>query len=150
MRRVANGLSLAAASRASFPPVARPRVVGLHISRSGDGMNVEYRPVKSGAMLAYTIGRTYLLELYQNELQSDQVHIVDSAISRRAYEQLMALRSRCERPALPISASRASTMILAFPAPCWRGWRGTRISSTGSAQWKPHAGRPGRGKTSVG
>jgi hypothetical protein len=70
-----------------------PRVIGVHISRSGDGMNAERRPVKGGAMLVYPIGRSYLLELYQNELQSDQVSIADSPISRRAYEQLMALET---------------------------------------------------------
>jgi hypothetical protein len=65
-----------------------PRVIGLQISRSGDGMNPERRPVKNSAMLIYTIGRTYLLELYHAELQSDQVRIVDGPTSRRAYEQL--------------------------------------------------------------
>src|SRR5450759_5605838 len=39
-----------------------PRVIGLQISRSGDGMTPEQRPVKNSAMLIYTIGRTYLLE----------------------------------------------------------------------------------------
>src|ERR1700730_4869589 len=34
-----------------------PRVIGLQISRYGDGMNAERRPVKNGAMLVYTIGR---------------------------------------------------------------------------------------------
>jgi hypothetical protein len=65
-----------------------PRVIGLQISRSGDGMNPERRPVKNSAMLIYTIGRTYLLELYHAEFQSDQVRIVDGPTSRRAYEQL--------------------------------------------------------------
>src|SRR5215472_11792372 len=57
-----------------------PRVIGVHITRYGDGMNAEWRPVKNGAMLVYTIGRSYLLELYQNELQSDQVRIADTPI----------------------------------------------------------------------
>lgn len=70
-----------------------PRVIGLQISRHGDGMQPERRPVKGGAMLVYTVGRSYLLELYQSELQSKQVRIVDGPISRRAYEQLMALET---------------------------------------------------------
>jgi hypothetical protein len=45
-----------------------PRVIGLHISRSGEGMNPEWRPVKNGAMLVYTIGRTYLIELFHSEM----------------------------------------------------------------------------------
>ena len=70
-----------------------PRVIGLHISRSGDGMNPERRPVKNAAMLVYTIGRTYLIELFHAELQADQVRIVDGAASQRAYAQLEALET---------------------------------------------------------
>jgi hypothetical protein len=33
------------------------RVIGLHISRNGDGEQSERRPVKGGAMLVYTVGR---------------------------------------------------------------------------------------------
>ena len=70
-----------------------PRVIGLQISRRGDGMNLERRPVKHGSMLIYTIGRTYLLELFHAELQSNQVRIVDGPTSLRAYEQLMGLET---------------------------------------------------------
>jgi hypothetical protein len=70
-----------------------PRVIGLQISRHGDGMNAERRPVKDRSMLIYTVGRSYLLELYHSELQSGQVRIVDGPTTRRAYEQLMALET---------------------------------------------------------
>jgi hypothetical protein len=70
-----------------------PRVIGLQISRYGDGMTFERRPVKAGSMLIYIIGRSYLLELYHSELQSNQVRMVDGPTSRRAYEQLMALET---------------------------------------------------------
>src|SRR5437588_3266902 len=70
-----------------------PRVIGVQISRHGDGMNAERRPVKQGAMLVYTIGRTYLLELLHSEMQSDQVRFVDGPTSRRAYAHLMALET---------------------------------------------------------
>jgi hypothetical protein len=46
-----------------------------------------------GAMLFYTVGRSYLLELYHSELQSYQVRIVDGPTTRRAYGQLMALET---------------------------------------------------------
>jgi hypothetical protein len=39
------------------------RVIGLHITRHGDGMNFERRRVRDSAMLVYTVGRSYLLEL---------------------------------------------------------------------------------------
>jgi len=70
-----------------------PRVVGLQITRGGDGMNPERRPVKNSAMLIYTIGRSYLLELFHSELQANQVRFVDGPSSRRAYEQLMGLET---------------------------------------------------------
>src|SRR5450759_2621209 len=70
-----------------------PRVIGLQISRGGDGLNPERRPVKKSAMLIYTIGRTYLLELFHAELQSDLVRFVDGPMARRAYEQLMGLET---------------------------------------------------------
>jgi hypothetical protein len=49
------------------------RVIGLHISCYGDGMNASYQPVKQGHLPVYTIGRTYLLELLHTELQNDVV-----------------------------------------------------------------------------
>jgi hypothetical protein len=69
------------------------RVIGLQISRHGDGMNVERRPVGAACMLVYTVGRSHLIELFHSELQSDLVRMVDDANSRRAYEQLMNLET---------------------------------------------------------
>ena len=42
------------------------RVIGLQISRHGDGMTAEHRPTRHGYLPVYTIGRTYLLELLQH------------------------------------------------------------------------------------
>jgi hypothetical protein len=70
-----------------------PRVIGLQITRHGDGMNAERRAVKNGSILVYTIGRSYLLELFHTELQTDQVRFVDGPMSRRAYEQLTNLET---------------------------------------------------------
>ena len=70
-----------------------PRVIGIHIGPHGDGMKFERRPVKNASMLIYTIGRSYLLELFHAELQADQVQFVDGPMSRRAYEQLMGLET---------------------------------------------------------
>ena len=54
-----------------------PRVIGLHITRQGNGMTFEGRPVKGGWLPVYTIGRTHLLELLLTELQSEQVRFAD-------------------------------------------------------------------------
>jgi hypothetical protein len=59
-----------------------PRVIGLQISRNGDGTTFQRRPVKHGVMFIYTIGRSHLIELYQSQLQSDQVKIVDGPMAR--------------------------------------------------------------------
>ncbi len=69
------------------------RVIGLHISRSGDGMNYERRPVRHSAMLVYMIGRSYLIELLHAELQAGEVRFVDSPMMRRAFEQLTGLET---------------------------------------------------------
>jgi len=67
-----------------------PRVIGLQISRYGDGMNAERRPVRDGCLLVYTIGRTYLIELFHAELQSDLVRFAEGPL-RQAYDQLANL-----------------------------------------------------------
>jgi hypothetical protein len=69
------------------------RVVGLQISRHGDGTTFERRLVKNSAMLVYTVGRSHLLELFQSLLQSGQVRIVDGPTIRRAYGQLVGLET---------------------------------------------------------
>jgi len=69
-----------------------PRVIGLHISRSGDGMSFERRQVSRNAVVfVYTIGRSHLLELFHTRLQAGLVRMVDDPMSRRAFQQLKAL-----------------------------------------------------------
>jgi hypothetical protein len=70
-----------------------PRVIGLQISRSGDGTTFERRPVSRGAVMVYTIGRTHLLELLLARLQAGLVRMVDDPMGRRAYAQLEALET---------------------------------------------------------
>lgn len=67
------------------------RVIGLQIARHGDGMTLERRPVKGGCVAVYTIGRTYLLELFHTQLQSDQIRFADGPAMRGAYQQLANL-----------------------------------------------------------
>jgi hypothetical protein len=69
------------------------RVIGLQISRHGDGMDCERRPVLDRSMLVYTIGRTFLLQLFQSELESRLVRIVDSPMAKKGYGQLEALEA---------------------------------------------------------
>jgi hypothetical protein len=67
------------------------RLIGVQITRGGDDMNPERRPVKNGAILVYNVGRTYMLDLLLREMQDNKVRILGGPESMRAYEQLMAL-----------------------------------------------------------
>jgi hypothetical protein len=69
------------------------RVIGLHISRHGDGSTLELRPVKGGQLPVYAVGRSYLLDLLNAELQSKLVKFIDSGMMRRAFEQLVNLQT---------------------------------------------------------
>ena len=68
-----------------------PRVVGIHITRGGDGSNVEYRPVNGGAIPVFIVGRTHLFDLMHRELRDEKVRISHGPDSMRAYEQLVNL-----------------------------------------------------------
>jgi hypothetical protein len=67
------------------------RVIGVHISRYGDGITFERRLVKGGSVPIYPIGRTLLLDLLLSELRSHQVRFADQPTMRRAYQQLADL-----------------------------------------------------------
>jgi hypothetical protein len=114
------------------------RVIGLQISRSGDGMNPERRPVGGASMLIYTIGRSYLLELLQSELQSDLVRIVDDPTSQQAYEQLMNLETEFRESGIVYKCLPGqhddlgiSCAMLAWAArhPHLRAWSDTGLAS---------------------
>jgi hypothetical protein len=121
-----------------------PRVIGLQITRHGDGMNAERRPVKHGSMLVYTVGRSYLLEAYHSLLQSGQVRIVDGPTMRRATSSSWRLRPKSVRAGSSILARQGITMISAYPAPCWRGRRAINIYPIGPTPLCPRAGRADR------
>ena len=67
------------------------RVIGLQISRHGDGIGAQQRPTKYGPLLVYTIGRTILLEELHREFESDLIRLGHSAEIRRGFEQLANL-----------------------------------------------------------
>ena len=67
------------------------RLIGVQISRHGDGMTPEWWPVKNGGVWVYTVGRTYLLDLLHTQLRNDGVRILHGPNALRAYEQLMTL-----------------------------------------------------------
>ena len=115
-----------------------PRVIGLQITRHGDGTQPERRPVKNGVMLVYTVGRTYLLELYHTELQADEVRIVDGPMSQIAYQQLMELETEIRDSGIVYSCLPGrhddlgiSCAMLAWAArhPHLQSWVGSAVSA---------------------
>jgi hypothetical protein len=67
------------------------RVIGVQITRYGDGLEVERRAIKNGFIWVYKIGRTNLFDLLHREFDHDNVRILPGPESMRAYEQLMSL-----------------------------------------------------------
>src|SRR4051794_548946 len=74
-----------ATARTSTKPLGL-RVIGLHITHHGDGMNAERRPVGHGAMLLYSIGRTHLIEQFHSLVANDRVRFVQRPDSERAFD----------------------------------------------------------------
>jgi hypothetical protein len=70
-----------------------PRVIGIQISRYGDGINVERRPVGHGVMLVYQVGRTHLIEHFHSLMATNMVRMVKGPDSERAFAQLVNLQT---------------------------------------------------------
>ena len=70
-----------------------PRVIGVQISRHGDGTTFERRPVGRGAMLVYTIGRTQLIEQFHSLMATDMVRWVKGPMSEGAFAELADLQA---------------------------------------------------------
>lgn len=68
-----------------------PRVIGLQISRQGNGMDVGWWRVKNGGVPVYTIGRSYLLESLHTEFQAGRVRLARGPTVVQAYQQLANL-----------------------------------------------------------
>ena len=73
------------------------RVIGVHITRSGDGEMPEHWAVKGGCVPVYTVGRTQLFDLLLRELHDDMIRIRNGPQSERAFEQLMNLEMEFKR-----------------------------------------------------
>jgi hypothetical protein len=67
------------------------RVIGLQISRFGNGMDSESRLTQFGPLRVYKIGRTDLVESLHSKFQSDQVRLGNDPNVRRAFDQLSKL-----------------------------------------------------------
>ena len=69
------------------------RVIGMQITRHGDGMQPEHRPVGRGRMLVDTIGRTHLIDYFHSLIATNMVRMVKGPDSERAFGQLANLQA---------------------------------------------------------
>ena len=102
-------------------------------------------------MPVYTIGRTYLLELFHTELQSDLVRFADGPTMRRAYEQLANLEVEFRESGTVYTCPPGqhddlgiSCAMLAWAA------RHPHLEYLVQKSAKPHFGRVGLAKNSIG
>jgi hypothetical protein len=71
-----------------------PRLIGLKITASGDGMECEERRFKNGRILVYKVSRNTLIEGFHEALQLGHVRLTGGRESMRAFQQLMALQTQ--------------------------------------------------------
>lgn len=92
----------------------RPRVIGVHIARHGNGMKVERRPAGRGSLTVYHVGRSNLLEAPHSALRAGRIVFADGPEARRAYAQLEALEPGMRERGTPYVSSKP---IRSMPAP---------------------------------
>jgi hypothetical protein len=102
----------------------RSRLIGLRITRHGEGMERESRQVLDGFVPVYTVGRSHLFELYLAELHSRLVKIVDSPMARKAHSQLEALE---------VDPRESGTIYRCLPGPSRRSRHLLRHAGLGGA-----------------
>lgn len=69
-----------------------PRVIGIHITSSGDGMTLDHRPYPKGCLPVLKVGRTELLEKLHLCMEEDQLRVADNDNNRAAYNELNRLQ----------------------------------------------------------
>ena len=68
------------------------RVLGVHISRYGEGQDAEMRLVRGGAVPVYTVGRSFLFDVLRDQFQAGQLKLSSGDDVRRAFDQLTKLQ----------------------------------------------------------
>jgi hypothetical protein len=68
-----------------------PRLVGVQITRSGDGSQAHMRATAGGAFPVYNVGRTELFDRLRNDVGDKTVRLVPGPEAKRAYAQLVQL-----------------------------------------------------------
>ena len=131
-RHQSNGLIVADLSTdASYAEVLHAtfgrRVIGLQISRNGDGMNAELRAVNNSAMPVYTIGRSFFSNYYTVNCNPTWCDLSMDQTADALLRNLRHSRPSCVRAEQSINACQGSTMISPSLGPCWHGRLGIRI-----------------------
>ena len=70
-----------------------PRVIGLQIGATGDGLVADPLQINNKMMLRYRVGRTYLLDFLLRELTNGKVQILPGEASVRALRAVNGARN---------------------------------------------------------
>jgi hypothetical protein len=97
-------------------------VIGVHITRHGDGQNAEYRAVGRRSMRVYTIGRSYLFDLLLGQLEAHNIRFAHSADVQRAYAQLTQLEVEYRNSGLVYTcpSGRHDDLAISIAMVVWR------------------------------
>jgi hypothetical protein len=103
-----------------------PRVVGLHISRSGDGMNFERRPVNRARCWSTPLAAPIWSSCCIASCKPTRSALLTDRRANGPMRNWRDWRPRCARPGSSTVARPGSMTTSAYPAPCWPGRRGIR------------------------
>jgi hypothetical protein len=97
----------------------RDRLIGLHITRSGDGMDRSSWRVKNGSIPLYTIGRTHLLDFLHMTMSDDKLRILHGPVAMQAYEQLMMLEIELRESGIVYHSGQHDDLAISLAMLVW-------------------------------
>jgi hypothetical protein len=95
------------------------RLIGVHIARSGDGMDQSCWRVKNGFIPVYTIGRTRLLDFLHMTMSDDKLRILHGPVAMQAYEQLMMLEIELRESGIVYHSGQHDDLAISLAMLVW-------------------------------
>ena len=107
------------------------RVIGLHITHHGDGMNAEWRRAGPGAIPVYNIGRTHLIEQFLSLVENDKVRLLKARKANAPMPNWSTSRWSFAQAGQSTGPCQGTTTIWRSRAAWWRGRRAILICVLG-------------------
>jgi len=95
------------------------RLIGVQITRSGDGMDRSSWRVKNGFIPVYTIGRTHLLDFLHMTMSDDKLRILHGPVAMQAYEQLMMLEIELRESGIVYHSGQHDDLAISLAMLVW-------------------------------